>query len=144
MRQGSSSARGFTYLMLLWWIAISGVMLAALGQSWAIEARRQREAELVFRGEQILRALTSYRLSTPEGQPSLPLRLEELLDDRRSGASKRHLRQLWPDPITGEAWAYLLEGERIRGVYSQGKGVPLSGPPGAQSYEEWRFELSSP
>lgn len=144
MVSGSSGARGFTYLMLLWWVAISGVMLAALGHSWAVEARRQREVELVFRGEQILRALETYRLSTPEGQASLPMRLEDLLDDRRSGVSKRHLRRLWPDPITGEDWAYVWAGDRLRGVYSLGKGVPLSGPEGVQKYDEWRFELGSP
>lgn len=56
---------GFTYLALLWWVAISSVMLAALAQQWGIESRLQREIELVFRGEQIKAALVSYQRNTP-------------------------------------------------------------------------------
>ena len=33
---------GFTYLLLLWWVALAGVMLMALGESWSMQARRDR------------------------------------------------------------------------------------------------------
>lgn len=52
--------RGFTYLMLLLWVAIAGVMLAALGTSWSLMAQREREAQWLWCGEQFRRALTSY------------------------------------------------------------------------------------
>ena len=48
------------WLLLLWWVAISGVMLTALSHAWQIESRRQREMELVFRGEQIRLAIEAY------------------------------------------------------------------------------------
>lgn len=141
MRAGSAHhAQGFTYLVLLWWVAISALMLAALGQRWQLESRRQHELELVFRAGQIQAALASYRRNTPDGQPGLPARLDELLEDQRGPTLRRHLRQVMPDPMTGGAWGLLLDGERIRGVYSLAKGVPLRAPEGVMSYDEWRFD----
>lgn len=134
---------GFTYLLLLWWVAISGVMLAALGHSWSLDARRQREAELVFRGEQMVRALQSYGVATPAGQVGLPLRLDELVEDRRQEVVVHHLRRHWPDPITGQAWGLVLEGDRIKGVFSTSTSAPVSGPAHVHRYEDWRFEVSA-
>jgi hypothetical protein len=53
---------------------------------------------------------------------------------------KRHLRSVWPDPVTGGPWGLLRDGEYIRGVYSLAKGKPLRAPEGVMSYEEWRFD----
>lgn len=135
--------RGWTYLMLLWWVAISGVMLMALGRSWSLEAQRQREAELVFRGEQIRAALVAYsKAGQPAGQ--FPASLDALLEDKRGPAVQRHLRKLWPDPITGHTeWGLVRdENDGIRGVYSLSTKAPLGGPSGALSYADWRFEVA--
>ena len=59
-RPTRTSERGFTYLMLLLWVVLAGVMLAALGTSWHQMARRDREAEYLWRGEQYRQALQSY------------------------------------------------------------------------------------
>lgn len=132
---------GFTYLMILWWVAISSVMLAALGQQWATATRRDREIELVFRGDQIRQALDDYLSHAPDGQPKvLPTRWEDLLNDTRSGHTVRHLRQAWLDPMTGKPFAEIRDGLFLRGVYSTAKGRPLRGPTGVDSYQSWRFE----
>lgn len=55
-----SGQRGFTYLMLLLWVVLAGVMLAALGTSWQQMSQREREAEWQWRGEQYKQALASY------------------------------------------------------------------------------------
>lgn len=143
MRAGEPSrAGGFTYLALLWWVAISGVMLAALGTQWKLEATRQREAELVFRGAQIQAALEAYQINTPAGQPALPERLSDLLDDTRQGEPRHHLRRLWADPITSGPWGLLrTEDGRIRGVYSTSPNKPLTGPESVNSYSEWLFDV---
>jgi type II secretory pathway pseudopilin PulG len=136
---------GFTYLMVLWWVAISGVMLMALSERWSQTMRRQRETELVFRAEQIRAAITSYhRVATPDGATQWPQRLEDLLEDKRGTVARRHLRRLWPDPITGTpTWGLLKEGPGIKGVYSLSKKTPLAPPDGVLHYDEWRFEASA-
>lgn len=144
-RTEPGSQHGFTYLMILWWVAISSIVLAALGQHWMMESRRQREMELAFRGEQIRRAIDAFYDQAPDGQPKrLPTNWAELLDDRRRGHSVRHLRRLWPDPMTGRPWGLIREGPGIKGVYSQAQGRPLRGPDGVDSYEAWRFEQGQP
>lgn len=137
---------GFTYLMLLWWVALSGLMLAALAQSWVLDARRAREAELVWRGEQFRLAIEAYA-SVPvgEGQSQLPRRLEDLLEDRRSGELQRHLKRIWPDPMTGRTeWGLVREGDGITGVHSLSTARPLNAPEGVLRYEQWTFVLGQP
>ena len=137
---------GFTYLMLLWWVALSGLMLAAMAQSWVLDARRAREAELIWRGEQFRLAIEAYA-SVPvgEGQSQLPRRLEDLLEDRRSGELQRHLKRIWPDPITGRSeWGLVREGDGIKGVHSLSPAPPVNAPGGITRYNQWRFVLGQP
>jgi type II secretory pathway pseudopilin PulG len=140
--EAPSREGGFTYLMLLWWVAISGIMLMALAHSWSMQARRDKEAELVFRGEQIKAAIEAYaRVPVSENRSRLPRQLEDLLADRRSGRTVRHLRRAWCDPLTGAAWAFIRdEVEGIKGVHSAAQGAPLRAPPGVADYSAWRFE----
>lgn len=140
-RMSTGRQRGFTYLMLLWWVAISGVMLAALGHRWSTEMRRQRETDLVFRGQQIKQALLSYQRQPVEAGPTLPVSLDELLEDHRGPKVVRHLRQVWADPVTGKPWGLVLAGDRIAGVYSTSNGVPLAAPEGVERYDEWKFTV---
>ena len=101
--------RGFTYLWLLFVLALGGVALAALGEREQTRQQREREAELRFRGEAIATAIARFAERTPIGHASLPQRLEELLTDRRFPKPLRHLRQLYADPFTGHAdWELLF------------------------------------
>ncbi len=108
MRTGE---RGFTYLWLLFVVALGGVALAALGQRQQTVQQREREAELRFRGEAIAKAIGSYMRAGPGGANGLPQRLEDLLEDKRSGKVQRHLRRLYADPFTGRADWLLIQGE---------------------------------
>lgn len=146
MRPGSKWAEaGFTYLLLLWWVAISSFVTAALATQWQIEAAREREVELVFRASQIQAALAAYRCNTPDGHVAYPKQLHELLEDVRGAQPRHHLRRLWPDPVTGREWGLLrqLEGGGITGVYSTARGTPWRSPPGVESYPAWQFEAGS-
>lgn len=133
--------RGMTYLVLLWWVAISSVMLAALGQGWSVAARREREIDMVFRGEQIRRAIEAYaKVPVAQGESPWPKHLDDLLADERQGRLVRHLRKVQPDPITGRDWVLIKQGEGIVGVYSASLAEPLAPPEGVTSYAAWQFK----
>ena len=136
-------SRGFTYIMVLLWVAISGVMLMALSRAWLMESRRERDTELIYRGEQIRDALSAYAaVPVSTGRSRAPERLEDLLEDRRSGQVVRHLRRVWRDPITNSPnWGLIKDANGgIVGVFSTSPKVPLLGPPGTRRYRDWRFE----
>lgn len=141
LRAPAGDAGGFTYIGLLWWVAISGVMLAALGQQWRMEGRRERETEMVFRARQIQAAIRSYQAASTDVGNSLPERLEDLIEDRRGPKPRRHLRRLWNDPVSGKPWGELRAEGRIRGVYSNSDRIPLAAPDGIQNYREWHFDV---
>lgn len=127
MRTGSPQ-HGFTYLWLLFALALGGVALAALGEQELTRQRREREAELRFRGEAVAAALGRYAEHTPVGHLPLPQRLEELLDDRRFPKPQRHLRRLYADPFTGKPDWELVLGPATVAVEGKGAaGRPVTG-----------------
>jgi len=97
-------AQGFSYLGLLFFVAITAAALAALGQAWSTAAQRERERELAFRGGEIARAIESYAKAVPpQSGLNYPTRWEDLLEDRRGAKTRHHLRRLYADPFTGKA-----------------------------------------
>jgi type II secretory pathway pseudopilin PulG len=137
--------RGFTYIGLLFIVMAFGAGLAGVSLVWHTAARRDKEAELLFVGKQYRQAIASYYAS---GQREFPARLEDLLLDPRFPSVKRHLRRLYPDPLTGASeWGLVKLGERIVGVYSLAPGTPLREAPGeagdpplgGSSYGDWKF-----
>lgn len=143
--------RGFTYVGLLLAIALMGAALAGAGTLWSTDAKRDRELELLFVGDQIRQAIASYYESAPSGQPHrFPAKLEELVQDRRWPTVRRHLRKVYADPITdSREWAFVRgPGETITGVYSRSTAAPLkrAGFPKeyeqfekAKAYSDWQF-----
>lgn len=148
--------RGFTYLAMLLAVAVVGIGLAAAGTLWSTEAQRDREVELLFIGEQFRRAIRLYyRNSTDQNTPgaAYPRTLQDLLEDRRRGDVKRHLRQLYADPMTGKPdWVLLTtrapDGERLFGVHSRSGASALKTAgfsaadrdlEGKARYSEWKF-----
>ena len=119
--------RGFTYVLLLFSVALMGAALAALGTQWQVADQREREAELLFRGLQIRDALQRFNALTPAGTRGLPLALDELLVDRRGLEPRFHLRRLYADPFSGQAdWALLREaGGGIVGLHSRSQRPAL-------------------
>ena len=145
----AGGAGGFTFIGLLIAIAVLGIALAGTGVVWHLEARRDKEQELLFAGEQIRAAIDRYRDASPGAEKQYPERLEDLLQDRRFPMPVRHLRRLYRDPMSAEgAWGLIREQGRIIGVVSEAEGRPLKvagfSPTqkefeGAGSYAGWRF-----
>jgi type II secretory pathway pseudopilin PulG len=147
-RGRATRAAGFTYVGVLIAIALAGLALAGTGRVWSTVAQREREAELLFVGDQYRRAIASYFDASP-GAKEYPRSLAELLEDRRQPITRRHLRRLYADPMAPEApWGLVRIGDRIQGVYSSSTAVPIKragfGPndaafASAASYRDWRF-----
>lgn len=115
--------RGFTYLLLLFALALGSAGLAAVGEHARQRTLREQEAELDFRGAEIARAIAAYADASPAGSRSLPRSVDDLLEDRRAGRAVRHLRQLRSDPL-GSGWVWLAPGE---------SGCSQAPPRGAQA-----------
>jgi len=91
---------GFTYLGLLFAVAMAGVALAATGTLWSTQRQREREQELLFVGNQIRQAIGSYYQRSPGLVKHYPAKLDDLLKDNRFINVQRHLRQRYLDPLT--------------------------------------------
>jgi len=108
--------RGFGYLGLLFFVAITAAALAALGQSWSTAAQRERERELEFRGGEIARAIASYIRASPAQPGQNPRSLDDLLIDRRGVKTLHHLRRAYADPFTGKPdWVLVSEPGQSQG-----------------------------
>ena len=140
---------GFTYLGLLFAVALAGIALAGTGVLWQLESRREKEKELLFVGEEYRRAIGSYFSKSPGGDTQFPQKLEDLLLDTRFPNPVRHLRRLYREPMNPDGqWELIRQQGRIIGVASRSQEVPIKiagfSPDqedfeGAVSYSEWRF-----
>jgi type II secretory pathway pseudopilin PulG len=160
MRPGSNSPRrqqrqlGFSYLLVLFMIALAGIALAAAGTLWSAESRREKEKELLFAGEQYRQALRNYYLMTPGEPKTYPKTLEELILDTRHPVIVRHLRKLYTDPVTRSTeWGLIRDPatQGIMGVYSLSPERPIKQKgfdakhiafDDADQYSDWRFEIA--
>ena len=145
----SPAQRGFTYVWLLLAIGLVAAGLAATSEVASTAARRDKEAELLFVGNQFVRAIAMYRAAVPASQ-QYPQQLEDLLADKRFPNVRRYLRRVYSDPMTGSRDWGLVRGPNggIVGVYSTSNAQPLKTAnfpkdyaafAGAASYRDWVF-----
>jgi len=143
-------ARGAVFLALLFAVAVVGGTLAAGASLTSGVQQREREAQLLWAGEQFRLALRAYAQAGGGGPQAFPATLDELLLDPRSAAPRRFLRRVYDDPMTRSTdWALIRnERGRIVGVHSRSAARPLrrahfapeqAGFEEAASYAEWRF-----
>ena len=125
---------GFTLFMVLASIVISGILITAGVKQWKVIVTRDKEAELLFRGVQIQRAITAY-FNKP-GAKKYPSSLNDLVSD---GFRKGYLRRLYKDPMTNKDFEILGFNNGIVGVRSTSLNVPLKTgnfPMGLECFEE--------
>lgn len=150
MRIGKDQT-GFTYLAALIAVALFGVVLAATGMVWQTVARREKERELLFVGNQFRRAIQLYYETTPGGVARrYPLSMDDLIKDNRQPSTQRYLRKIYVDPMTSKTeWGLVpAPGGGILGVYSLSDDAPIKSGNFAYAdrdfenkskYSEWKF-----
>lgn len=119
---------GCTYVVMLYVLAIFGVGLAALGESWSNASYRAKEEELLQIGQAYVNAIHLYYQSSPGAVKSYPVALEDLAQDRRFVGMRRHLRRVYTDPMTDSSvWGLVRAADGgIMGVYSMSNEPTLS------------------
>ena len=142
-----SRQRGFTYLTALFLVAMMAGGLALAGEVWHTSAMREKEADLLHIGNEYRKAIERYYLSGPRQYPK---NLADLVKDPRQPGTVRHLRRLYPDPITGkDEWGLVKSADGgIAGVYSTSEAAPLktggfavrdASFEGKTKYADWQF-----
>jgi type II secretory pathway pseudopilin PulG len=146
-----AGSSGFTLMGVLVLVAVSGIGLMGASHSWRTIVQREREAALLFQGDQIRRAIESYYTAVEAGsEGEYPQRMEDLLKDPRFPVIRRHLRKMYPNPLDPEGkWEFVLDGTgRIKGVFANRKEKPLkvkqfaedySDFENAKTYSDWKF-----
>ena len=150
MRAGKTQ-QGFTLIAGLITAAVMGAGLAALGTFASHALQREKEAELLFVGNQYREAIAAYFRK----EQTYPTELAVLLEDRRYPMPVRHLRKLYRDPITGaNDWGLVKAPEGgIMGVHSKSEQPAIKtgnflardrafGE--AKTYAEWQFVHALP
>ena len=99
--EGQAGQRGYAMAAVLVAIALMSVVMGALLPAWRQQGQREKEAELVFRGEQYARAINLFRRKFNGASPPT---IEALVDGR-------FLRE-GQDPITGEDFQILYAGQQ--------------------------------
>lgn len=123
----SMKPSGFAYIALLATLTILVMVLTAASESIAQNAKREREQQLFFVGEQFFNAIASYYEAASQAGNQYPQSFEQLLKDDRAINVQRHLRRIYRDPMTGSTqWGLVRnEQQRIIGVYSLSSDVLL-------------------
>jgi type II secretory pathway pseudopilin PulG len=139
--------RGFTYVTVLFLVAMMAGGLALAGEVWHTSAMREKEADLLHVGNEYRKAIERYYVSGPRQYPKS---LADLVKDPRQPGTVRHLRRLYPDPITGkDEWGLVKSNDGgIAGVYSTSEAAPLktggfgvrdASFEGKTKYADWQF-----
>ena len=120
---------GYAMAALLVAIAVMGVMLSIALPTWSHTIRREKEEELIFRGNQYGRAIGLYQRSRPNASPTS---IDMLIEGR-------FLRKKYKDPLSPNK-----DGE-FQLLYAQNQNPPGRGPgPGLQSAQTGSAGRGSP
>lgn len=150
-----SRQSGFTLLTLLVAMSVMLILMTAAFEMWSSVMRREREEELIFRGEQIVQSIRLYRKKFPGAFPPSLKMLHE----------QKFLRRLYKDPMSEKGeWNLVLlapgaeksfvivpdtehkasggQPLRIVGVASQSKEKSARiYKEGADTYDKWLFTV---
>jgi type II secretory pathway pseudopilin PulG len=145
-QETSRGERGFAMAALLVAMAVMAVVMSALLPVWRTLSIREKEEELIFRGQQYDRAVQLYRQKTSApGAPSLDVLIKghflrhKYLDPITNG----EFELVGVNPATGNAPGVQQPkigfGQLIGGVRSKSKARSFRELDGKKTYAEWQF-----
>ncbi len=108
---------GFAMVALLVGMAVAAIWMTAALPAWRQQAMRQKEDDLIFRGEQYARAIVLYQ---QKNRGAYPPSIDVLV-------SGHYLRKKWKDPITNEDFVPLGIGVSLPGASQPAGGAPGQG-----------------
>jgi type II secretory pathway pseudopilin PulG len=100
---GIREQRGYAMVALLVMMAVMAVAMTVALPAWSTMARREKEAELVFRGEQYARAIALFQR---QYAGAFPPTIDVLVEGR-------FLRKKFKDPITNDDFKTIAVGEAV-------------------------------
>jgi type II secretory pathway pseudopilin PulG len=103
--------------VLLVAMSITAIMLTVVMPVWKQMAQREKEEELVFRGQQYVRAL---RLFSTKYANASPPNIDVLVE-------QRFIRKKFKDPITNDDFQPILAGQALPGTQGGAQGQPGQG-----------------
>lgn len=144
--------RGFSYVVVMFLVAVMSLVSTRALRNTLTEERRSKEAELLYTGMAYRDAIAYYHQNPLGSAKTLPPNLKALLEDERWSSTRRPLRKLYRDPITGSKdWGLIYlndDGKQLIGVYSLSSQKPIKqgGFPAemgdlskAATYRDWKF-----
>lgn len=151
---------GYSLIVVMIAIVIMGIVAESAITLDSYRIKKNKEAELLFRGVAYQNAILSYLNAGVPSRRNYPKRLEHLLSDPRF-AHRRHIRLLYSDPMIAninkesdlnDHWR-ILRNEKggIVGIASKSKAIPLkkaffpanlSHFSEAKNYSDWVFNVN--
>jgi type II secretory pathway pseudopilin PulG len=149
-RPSGQTQTGFTLVAVLAAMFLLALATQQVMQVVSQQAQREREADLLRIGTAYAQAIGTYYESSPGTVKEWPTSLQDLVNDRRFVTLRRHLREVYADPITRSVqWGTVPAlGGGIAGVYSLSEAKPIRsggidvqdlGLPAASRYSDWKF-----
>jgi type II secretory pathway pseudopilin PulG len=111
------------FLLMLMLVAVGAL---SAGETWATTRKREREAQLLWVGEQYRKAIESYWRATPGPRKVLPSSIDQLLNDDRFPNPVHHLRKAYADPLDeSQDLEPIKVNNALVGVHSKSEETPM-------------------
>ncbi len=142
IRKPFTNQAGVTYLFVMILVVVMSISLMGVTQQWSVIMKRDREAELLFRGTRIKEAIERYVADYEVQKATRPNRWPRTLKELTKKNPKRYLQTVYTDPITGKDFDLIKVGEELHGVRSTSTDVPYEQVnfKNVKTYQAIRFE----
>ena len=118
-----SNSNGNVAILLMVFLGLAYAAYATWSY-WSAENKKEKEARLIFIGNQYKAAIGRYYENSPGPHKQFPRRLEELVADGRISPEGQYMVELFTDPM-GKGWGLVKDAEGgIAGVHSLSEDEP--------------------